>query len=32
KVEHPEKIYNKLQDAVAAAEDVRGVNEKTAPI
>lgn len=32
KVEHPEKIYNKLQDAVAAAEDVRGTNEKTAPI
>lgn len=32
KVEYPEKIYNKLQDAVAAAEDVRGVNEKTAPI
>lgn len=32
KVEHPEKIYNKLQDAVTAAEDVRGINEKTAPI
>lgn len=32
KVEHPEKIYNKLQDAVAAAEDVRGINEKTTPI
>ena len=31
KVEHPETIYNKLQDAVAAAEDVRGVNEKTTP-
>ena len=29
KVEHPERIYNKLQDAVAAAEDIRGVNEKT---
>ena len=32
KVEHPEKIYNKLQDAVSAAEDVRGVNEKSTPI
>lgn len=31
KVEHPEKIYNKLQDAVAAAE-ARGVNEKTTDI
>lgn len=32
KVEHPEKIYNKLQDAVAAAENIRGVDEKTTPI
>lgn len=32
KAEHPERIYNKLQDAVAAAEDTRGVNEKTTPI
>jgi len=32
KVEHPEKIYNKLQDAVAAVEDARGVNEKSTPI
>lgn len=32
KVEHPERIYNKLQDAVTAAEDGRGVNEKSTPI
>lgn len=32
KVEHPEKIYNKLQDAVAEAENVRGINEKDTPI
>lgn len=32
KVEHPERIYNKLQDAVTAAEDLRGVNEKSTPI
>jgi hypothetical protein len=32
KVEHPEKIYNKLQDAVAAAEGAQGANEKTTPI
>lgn len=31
KVEHPEKIYNRLQDAVAATE-VRGVNEKITTI
>ncbi len=28
KVEHPEKIYNKLQDAVSAAEDKRDKNEE----
>ncbi len=32
KVEHPEQIYNKLQDAVAAAEGAQGTNEKTTPI
>lgn len=32
KVEHPEEIYNKLQDAVAAAEGVKDTNEKTTPI
>ncbi len=32
KVEHPEKIYNKLQDAVAVAEGVKGTNEKATPI
>lgn len=32
KVEHPEKIYNKLQDAVAAVEKARGVNEETTSI
>jgi hypothetical protein len=32
KVEHPETIYNKLQDAVAAAEGKQGTNEKTTPI
>ena len=32
KVEHPERIYNKLQDAVTAAEDLRGANEKSTPI
>ena len=31
KVEHPEKIYNKLQDAVAAVEATQGTNEKTTP-
>lgn len=31
KVEHPEKIYNKLQDAVASVES-REANEKTTPI
>jgi energy-coupling factor transporter transmembrane protein EcfT len=31
KVEHPEEIYNKLQDAVAAAEGKQGPNEKTTP-
>ncbi len=31
KVEHPEKIYNKLQDAVAAAESKQGTHEKTTP-
>ncbi|MDB5184075.1 MAG: hypothetical protein JWO07_756 [Candidatus Saccharibacteria bacterium] len=30
KVEHPQEIYNKLQDAVAAAEG-KGPNEKTTP-
>ena len=28
KVEHPEEVYNKLQDAVAAAESAQGTNEK----
>ena len=28
KVEHPEKIYNKLQDAVSVAESAQGTNEK----
>lgn len=32
KVQHPNQIYNKLQDAVAAAEGIKGANEKTAPI
>jgi len=32
KVEHPENIYNKLQDAVQAAEGTQGANEKTTPI
>jgi len=32
KVQHPDKIYNKLQDAVAVAEGVKGTNEETAPI
>src|ERR1700712_972438 len=31
KAEHPEEIYNKLQDAVAAAEGTQGTNEKTTP-
>jgi uncharacterized membrane protein YdbT with pleckstrin-like domain len=31
KVEHPEQIYNKLQDAVAAAEGKQGIDEKTTP-
>lgn len=31
KVEHPEKIYNKLQDAVAVVENAQGTNEKTIP-
>lgn len=31
KVEHPERIYNKLQDAVAAIESTQGTNEKTIP-
>lgn len=31
KVEHPEEIYNKLQDAVAAAEGKQGTDEKTTP-
>lgn len=31
KVEHPEQIYNKLQDAVAAAEGKQGSNEKDIP-
>lgn len=29
KVEHPEETYNKLQDAVAAAENAQGVHEET---
>ena len=32
KVEHPEETYNKLQDAVAAAEGAQGANEKTTPV
>ena len=32
KVEHPEEIYNKLQDAVAAVEGAKELNEKTTPI
>lgn len=32
KVEHPEKTYNKLQDAVAAAEVARGAHEANTPI
>jgi hypothetical protein len=32
KVEHPEKIYNKLQDAVAVAEGAQGANEKATSI
>lgn len=32
KVEHPEKIYNKLQDAVASAEGVKEPHEKATPI
>lgn len=28
KIEHPEQIYNKLQNAVAASENVQGSNEK----
>lgn len=31
KVEHPEEIYNKLQDAVAAVESAQGSNEKNTP-
>lgn len=31
KVEHPEKIYNKLQDAVAAAEGKKEADEKDTP-
>lgn len=31
KVEHPEKIYNRLQDAVAAAEGKQEANEKDTP-
>lgn len=31
KVEHPEKIYNKLQDAVAAAEGKQGKHEEDTP-
>lgn len=31
KVEHPEKIYNKLQDAVAAAEGKQGKDEEDTP-
>ncbi len=31
KVEHPEETYNKLQNAVAAAEGKQGTNEKTIP-
>ncbi len=32
KVEHPEKIYNKLQDAVAVAEGSKGANEEITEI
>lgn len=32
KVEHPEKIYNKLQNAVAAVEDTQAVNEKATSV
>lgn len=32
KVEHPEQTYNKLQDAVAAAEATQEKNEKTTPV
>lgn len=32
KVEHPEEIYNKLQDAVAAAEGTKESHEKATPI
>jgi uncharacterized membrane protein YdbT with pleckstrin-like domain len=32
KVEHPEAIYNKLQDAVQTAEGAQKSNEKTTPI
>jgi len=32
KVEHPERIYNKLQDATRAAESSQGAHEKTTPI
>lgn len=31
KVDHPEKIYNKLQDAVAAVEGKQGTNEEDTP-
>jgi hypothetical protein len=31
KVEHPEKIYNKLQDAVAVAEGKQGKHEEDTP-
>lgn len=32
KVEHPEKIYNELQNAVAAVEDTQAVNEKATSV
>jgi uncharacterized membrane protein YdbT with pleckstrin-like domain len=32
KVEHPEEVYNKLQDAVAAAEGAQGTNEESTSI
>lgn len=32
KAEHPQDVYNKLQDAVAAAEKAQGVYEKTTSI
>lgn len=32
KVEHPERIYNKLQDAVSATEDTKEMHEKVTPI